>query len=311
MSRRARTHRPLATLVLAVATITAAGCGDSAADEREVPMRERPEVDVELIGEGTVSTQAPEFAASLTPNGDTLYFTRSTADRSELTIYRAVRDSAGWSEPEVAPFSGTHRDVDPFVTPDGSRIYFSSDRPAPVDAADFNTWWVDREEGGWSEPRTAGPPLNSPGTDVFVSATSEGVVYFSSRRQRGGQRVYRIEPTDDGWGAAVLQRFGEVAEAGNPLVDPDGEFILFVNVGPGGSANLFLACATEEGWGEPRSLPRGVNTEHADFAPGLDPTDGSLLFTSERPGVVATVPDSGRAPGDLYRADFRPDEQCD
>lgn len=310
MSRRTRTSRSAITLVLAAAGLAAAGCGD-AEDEREVPMRERPEVDVQLIGEGTVSTGAPEFAASFTPDGDTLYFTRSSADRSSLRIFRAVRDSAGWREPEVAPFSGTHPDVDPFVTPDGARIYFSSQRPAPVGAARYNTWWVDREDGGWSEPRTAGPPLNSRASDVFVTATRDGAVYFSSRRG-GSQRIWRTRQTDAGWTQPEAQEFGNRrGGAGNPLVGPDGSYMVITFLGPGGSPDLFLVCRTETGWSAPRPLPRGVNSDHPDFAPGLHPPDDRLVFTSERPGVVQSTADTARAPGDLYTADYRPGEACE
>jgi len=191
--------------VLACALLLAA-CGDSSEeDAREVPLREQPTVDVEMIGEGVISTEAPEFAAAFTPGGDTLFFTRSSPDRNVLRIMFSVRDSAGWSEPVVAPFSGRrHRDVDPFVTPDGSRLYFSSDRPAPVGAADMNSWWVDREEGGWSEARTAGPPLNSEASDVFVSATRDGTLYFSSRR--GGRT--RQSPGRAGGGVPRPHRGG-------------------------------------------------------------------------------------------------------
>lgn len=53
-----------------------------------------------------------------------------------------------------------------------------------------------------------------------------------------------------------------------------------------------------------------MNTGNADFAPGLDPTDGTLLFTSERPGIVGAQPDSVRPPGDIYRSTLRPGELC-
>lgn len=309
MTRRIHATRPLLALPLIVAaTVAAASCGESEERGREVPMREQPELDVEIVGPGTVSTEAPEFAASFTPDGDTLYFGRASEDRSSLRILRSIRGSDGWGEPEVASFSGTHRDVDPFVSPDGSRLYFSSDRPAPVGAGGYNTWWIEREGDGAGEPRTAGPPLNSPAPDVFVSATREGTVFFSSRRS-GRQQIYRTRPTDDRWAAPELLSFGSVVSAGNPLVDPEGRFVVLTSLGPGGSPDLFLSCRTEEGWGEPEPLPNGINSDHPDFAPGLHP-DGTLLFTSERPGVVEAAPDSGRAPGDLYRSDFRPGERC-
>lgn len=298
--------------VLACALLLQA-CGESSEeDPREVPLREQPVVDVEMIGEGVISTEAPEFAAAFTPSGDTLFFTRASRNRDDLGIMFSVRDSAGWSEPAVAPFSGGgHRDVDPFVTPDGSRLYFSSDRPAPVGASDMNTWWVDREAEGWSEARTAGPPLNSPASDVFVSTTRDGTLYFSSRRGGRTQAVYRTRPTEEGWERPEPLAFESLESAGNPLVGPDGDFLVLTSIPPGGSPDLYLSCPEGDGWSEPKRLPKGINTGSAEFAPALHPVDSTLVFTSERPGVVAEPPESGRPPGDLYRAAFRPAERCD
>ena len=43
--------------------------------------------------------------------------------------------------------------TDPFVTPDGDRIYFSSIRPVDgVQRADADLWMVQRSASGWSEP---------------------------------------------------------------------------------------------------------------------------------------------------------------
>ena len=312
MIRRSPRATPLLTPVL-VCALVVQGCGDSSEEEaREVPLRQQPEVDVEMIGEGVVSTAAIEFAAAFTPGGDSLYFTRMRTRNARPKIYLSVRDSAGWSQPELAPFAATGSgDVDPFVTPDGSRLYFSSDRPAPVGASRMNTWWVDRQDGGWSEPRTAGPPLNSPSSDVFVSATREGTLYFSSRREDGAQAVYRIERSGEEWSTPERLSFDELRSVGNPLVAPDGEFLVLTAVGPDGSPDLYLACREGERWDEPERLPKGVNSPQADFAPALHPEDGTLVFTSERPGVVQAPADTTRAPSDLYRASFRPAERCD
>lgn len=312
MTRR-RTPRATPLALALACALAVQGCGDaSEEDPREVPLRQQPEVEVELIGEGVVSTEAIEFAAAFTPGGDSLYFTRMRTRNARPKIYLSVRDSAGWGKPVLAPFAATGSgDVDPFVTPDGSRLYFSSDRPGPVGASGMNSWWVDREEGDWSEPRTAGPPLNSSSDDVFVSATRDGTLYFSSRREGGTQGVYRIQRTGDDWSTPERLSFDDLPSIGNPLVGPDGEFLVVTAIGPGGSPDLHLACREGEGWGEAKRLPKGINSPQADFAPALHPADGTLVFTSERPGVVAVPSDSTRPPGDLYRSAFRPAERCD
>lgn len=91
-----------------------------------------PVMPAEIFGAGTISTAAPEFAASLTADGSTIYFNRISEDRSEILILTAHRLGDGsWSPAEKVPFTGVHRDVDPFITADGRRLFFSSNRPAP------------------------------------------------------------------------------------------------------------------------------------------------------------------------------------
>ena len=154
----------------------------------------------ERFAEGVITTAAPEFAITFTPDGRTAYFNRASTDRRTLSIMVSRLAGADWQQPLLAGFSGKHRDVDPFVTPDGNRLYFSSDRPtSPSDnEPDFNTWYMDAKDGDWSEPRTFGEPLNSRGTDVFVSATRAGALYFSSNRD-GTTRTYRATAAEDGW----------------------------------------------------------------------------------------------------------------
>src|SRR5215470_3334810 len=82
-----------------------------------------------LFGEGVVSTGEYESHPAFTPDGRTLYFVRSTPQFTDWTIYVTDHADDRWSTPKVAPFSGKHRDADPFVTADGKQLYFVSDRP--------------------------------------------------------------------------------------------------------------------------------------------------------------------------------------
>jgi hypothetical protein len=256
---------------------------------------------LEIVGRAIISTDAPEFATTLTPDGGEIYFNRASADRNRLTIMTARRAADGtWSVPAVAPFSGTHRDVDPFVAPDGRRLYFSSDRPrAGGGEARFATWYVDRIGGGWSAPVDPGPPLNSIDGDVFVSIARDGLLLFTSSRL-GASRVFSSRQVDGRWQTPAPVTFGSVAEVGNPAIAPSGRFVVLVRAPDGGSPDLFVSCRTADGWGEPREVS-GVNSPFADFAPFIDAGEQALYFTSERPGVAAPAEKGVRPPGDLYR----------
>jgi Tol biopolymer transport system component len=258
----------------------------------------------ERFAEGVITTAAPEFAITFTPDGRTAYFNRASTDRRTLSIMVSRLAEAAWQQPVLAPFSGKHRDVDPFVTPDGDRLYFSSDRPTSSsdNEPDFNTWYIDAKDGGWGEPQTLGEPLNSRGTDVFVSATRSGALYFSSNRD-GATRTYRATAAKGGWSVTRPSfDINDAEGAGNPLIAPDESFLIFTSDHPGGAggADLWITRREAGHWTSSRPLT-SVNSPYADFAPGLHPDGRFLFFTSERPGVVGPVGSDARPPGDIYR----------
>lgn len=91
---------------------------------------------------------------------------------------------------------------------------------------------------------------------------------------------------------------GSVAGS-NPMIAPDGRFLVFAGPGPGGSIDLFVSCREGDAWGAPLRLPEPVSSDSTDFAPGI--AGGHLFFTSERPGIVGPRPEGVRPPGDRYR----------
>src|SRR5215468_1636658 len=82
-----------------------------------------------LFAEGVINTDADEYGPAFTPDGKTLYFTRRVNRRDSEFIYASRLENGKWSSPELAPFSGKYFDKEPFVTPDGKKIFFASLRP--------------------------------------------------------------------------------------------------------------------------------------------------------------------------------------
>ena len=291
--------RPAGTTVLLVLAVTTAWATGTAFLAWSQPDGDSS---LQIVGRGVVSTEAPEFATTLTPDGSEIYFNRASPDRTTLQIMRARRTAdGGWTTPAVAPFSGTHRDVDPFVAPDGRRLYFSSDRPRGGSGEPrFATWYVERRGDGWGPPVDPGSPLNSGSGEVYVSAARDGLLLFTSNRA-GSPQVFAARENSRGWEAPTPVAFGSVTDAGNPAIAPSGRFAVLVRAAAGGAADLFVSCRSGEAWREPEALNAAVNSPFADFAPSIDAAERVLYFTSERPGVAGPVPAGTRPPGDLYR----------
>src|SRR5918995_6013518 len=130
-----------ASRLLAVVTFAA---GPAAVEAQASPQVYEP---------GTFSTGAWDFFVALTPDQRTAYICRANGDFSYYTILETTLADGGWTEPRVAPFSGRWSDADPHLSPDGSRLFFISNRPvAPgADAEardDYDIWYVERTASG-------------------------------------------------------------------------------------------------------------------------------------------------------------------
>lgn len=255
-----------------------------------------------------ISTEAPEFGTSFSPDGQTVYFNRASADRSVLRIFESHLVDGSWSPPQPLPFSdGTWRDLDPFLASDGRRLFFTSDRPVEgTEPKDFDLWSAERaEDGTWGEPVNLGAPVNTSSNEIFCTRARDGTLYFNVFGEDGTGTVVRSRWRNGAYAAPepLTIEGSEDLALGNPLIAPDESFLVLTAQDPEGhgDSDLFLSRPQPDGtWSRPESLGAGINSPFSDFAPALRPDGRSLFFTSERPGVVPEGAVEGRPPGDLY-----------
>jgi Tol biopolymer transport system component len=86
----------------------------------------------ELFPPGVISDPANDDSPTFTPDGNTLFFTRSTAAWG--AILESHKIAGGWSQPQLASFSGEYSDSSRGMAPDGSYLVFVSLRPKNVEA---------------------------------------------------------------------------------------------------------------------------------------------------------------------------------
>ena len=270
-------------------------------------------ITAQLFGKEIISSELPEFATSLNADRTEVFFNRTLPDRSEMWIMQSTLQNGVWTEAQKLPFStGEYLDVDPFLTPDGNRLYFSSTRPlveGDPEQEELDTWYVERQGNSWSSPINPGAPLNSDSTEIFVSMTNSGNAYFVS--ESDGNRGIKVSRMDNGsyqpMEPVILKLRGEAIYASNPAIAYDESFIIVAVRDPQGNntPDLFISWNTNGIWSELENLGPLVNDpEYADFAPGISKDNRYLYFTSERPGIVQAVEEGMRPPSDLYIVDL-------
>jgi outer membrane protein OmpA-like peptidoglycan-associated protein len=137
-----------------------------------------------------INTRFHESTTALSPDGQTLYFTRTSymdgeTSRDEtgmvrLKIYRSRKSAEGWTDIEELPFNDNSYSVaHPAISPDGKILYFASDMPGSIGSSDlFQVRII--EDGTFSSPENLGPKINTEARETFPFVSSDGILYFSS-----------------------------------------------------------------------------------------------------------------------------------
>ena len=137
---------------------------------------------------GDVNTKYHEGPFAFSPDGKTMYFTRNSYLKkyesdsvgiSRLKIYKATWDGSKWTNVTELPFNDNNFDTAyPTVTPDGTKMFFSSDRPGTYGQSDI--WVVDiHGDGTFGEPQHLGPEINTEGREDYPFY-ADNTLYFSS-----------------------------------------------------------------------------------------------------------------------------------
>ncbi|MCG8456049.1 MAG: hypothetical protein MI919_07190, partial [Holophagales bacterium] len=206
------------------------------------------------------------------------------------------------------PHSSDAFDGDPFVAPEGQRLFFMSSRggsvlhPTRPDERPKADIWVSERlaDGTWGPPDHLAPPVSSPAIEGHASITSDGTLYFFSGREGGlgGHDIYRSVRARGGFaepenlGAPINSEAGD----GHPFISSDERYLVFYShrLGGFGSCDLYISLRDGDRWTEPQNLGPGVNTPDCEMTPHVAPGGSELIF--------ARIHADGSR--DLYRADF-------
>jgi len=277
----------------------------------------RSAADAEIFAPDVISSPNTEqWRITFTPNGKTAYFASSDQFfpfTRRATIYESHLERGEWSAPQVASFSGVYSDIDPFLAPDGKRLYFSSIRPVNgTPRSDIDLWMVERVANGWGEPVHLGDAVNRPDADeLYPSVSANGTLYFASGPffPQAGKHfdIYSARRAGEGFAPRVALGAGVNTQPSpsdawlqdawefNPEITVDGKTLVFTSLRPGGYGlgDLYVSHFERGRWSAARNLGPSVNTAADEYHPTLSRNRNSLYFV-RRGGA-------GGPQGDFYR----------
>lgn len=145
-----------------------------------------------------INTAGYDGFGSISPDGNTLYFTRECAQKigkDKFCLYKSTRMQSRWTEPVrmPAPVNSNYSDFAPIIMANGTTLIFSSNRPGGLGGYDLYKTEL-QANGTWSEPVNLGDEINTEYDDRIVSVPASGdIIYYSRPQMVTGQLVYRIK----------------------------------------------------------------------------------------------------------------------
>ena len=264
------------------------------------------------FGPGIVNTGMNTRDIAVSPDGAEIYFSLVMGIEGSTVIAGTRLVDGRWTSPEVVPQLGLpgYSSVEPFISPDGKRFYFSSNRPAPgkkENPSDFDIWFMEREGEGWGAPRNLGEPVNTEHGEYFPSLTRDGTLYFTGFNvEAKEERIMRARFQNGRF--ARPEDLPPQVNAGqarfNAFVASDESYLIVPIVGlpdSRGGCDYYVTFRNADGtWTDPRNLGDAVNSEDGyEFSASVSP-DGKFLFF-----VSARLPGKEEMPSPLTMAFLR------
>lgn len=248
-----------------------------------------------------VNSPAFEKGPLVSPDGQTLYFTRSipTGRNSfDDDIWMSERQSDGtWGRATAMPppINTPGHNFVASVLPDNNRLIVGNVYDASGRIVGGGYSLTERTIGGWSLPR----PLQvrnhvnlSPWGEACLSPDGTTLIVTVARPDCYGERdMYFSRLQDDGtWSEAVNMGpvVNTVGDEASPFLAADGRTLYYASTGlPGyGSSDIYMTRRLDDtwtSWSEPYNLGPAINTTGWD-AYYTVPADGAYAyFTKESP----------------------------
>ncbi|MEM1215086.1 MAG: OmpA family protein [Bacteroidota bacterium] len=156
---------------------------------------------------GAVNTEDNEGTVALTPDGQTLYFTRCGAPKgvdAYCQLYESKKLGDRWGEPTLLLFQteGVNY-MHPAVSADGRMLYFTSDHPEGWGG--FDLYRLPLKGAALAKPELLSRSINTPRDEQFPTFDGD-TLYFASTGHTGmgGLDIFKTYPfSEDTWASPM------------------------------------------------------------------------------------------------------------
>ena len=273
--------------IISVLLVAAASAG---AQQKDFPKLTGPYLgqtppanDPVLFAPGIVSNGRNHSSVAISPDGEELYWSGE-----ERKIWFTRLESGRWTEPEVVSFckEDPYEYDNPFITPDGNKMFFTSFRPGAVSQEKETIWYVERASSGWSDPKLVSSEVNETPLHWSISVSDSGTLYFqfqdASGKSSGGiGDIYYSKLINGEYQKPVSigPAINTPATETCPHIAPDESYIVFTRFDETNVKNtgIFISYKDRSGNWLPAVMAEGGTKEKGGLSPRISP-DGKYLF---------------------------------
>jgi outer membrane protein OmpA-like peptidoglycan-associated protein len=157
-----------------------------------------------------ITTDFNDGPVSFNENGNIMYYSRNNSIKSflrnisdtsnKLGIYSAELINGIWTNIQPFTFNNPlYTFCTPALTPDGERIYFSSDMSGGIGGMDL--YYCDKHDNNWDQPVNLGPVINTKKNESFPFACKYGKLFFASDGHGGfgGKDLFYTQEMNGEW----------------------------------------------------------------------------------------------------------------
>jgi len=237
-----------------------------------------------------VSTSRNERDFTISPKGNIMFYSLVLPAKNLSVILYLNFDGFFWSEPEVASFSGQYSDLEPSYSPDGNKLFFISKRPVGnQEKTDYDIWYIENTEKGWSSPINFGAPVNTEEDEYYPSMAANGNLYFTAKNDSSGSEDIFVSRFENG-SYSQPENLGETINTSlfefNAYIAPDESYIVFSSWGREdglGGGDLYISYKNADGtWTEAKNLGSTINSDRLDYCPFVTHDGKYLFYTSQK-----------------------------
>jgi len=157
-----------------------------------------------------ITTAFNDGPATFNENGNIMYYSRNNSIENSLRNISDTSNKLGIYSAEL--IDGFWANIKPFtfnnplysfctqaLTPDGERIYFSSDMPGGSGGMDL--YYCDKRNNDWDKPVNLGPVINTQKNESFPFACKYGKLFFASDGHKGfgGKDLFYTQEINGEW----------------------------------------------------------------------------------------------------------------